>query len=129
MEDVISRQAAVDAICMEWCGVKNNGCEHEFYRKVDKYMYCDGCDDVNVIKALPPAQRWIPCKERLPEKERKTYWVCTDEKSQLECRWTNNVHGFGESDHWGWKVIDLPKCTMVVAWRELPEPYREEQDG
>lgn len=79
---------------------------------------------VDDILALPSAQRWIPCSERLPQNERKTYWVCTDVGSQHECRWTNNRYGLCESDTWGWSVFDIPQFTEVVAWMPLPESYK-----
>lgn len=72
--------------------------------------------------------KWIPCSERLPEKKRKTYWVCTDTEYQCECRWTNNRFGLGESDNWGWSYFDTPKYTEIIAWMPLPEPYKGEQE-
>ena len=70
-------------------------------------------------------QQWISCSERMPEEEKKTYWVCTDAGSQHECRWTNNRFGLGEGS-WGWSIFDIPQYTSVVAWRGLPEPYKGE---
>lgn len=83
-----------------------------------------------VIQGMPTvnAERWIPCSERLPEKKRKTYWVCTDTEYQCECRWTNNRFGLGESDNWGWSYFDTPQYTEVIAWMPLPEPYKGEQE-
>ena len=67
--------------------------------------------------------RWIPVTERLPEKEKRTYWICTDTGYQCECRWTNNRFGIGESDEWCWSIADVPQYHKVVAWMFLPEPY------
>jgi hypothetical protein len=58
------------------------------------------------IQALEQT-KWIPCSERLPKKEKKTYWVCTDTEYQCECRWTNNRFGLGEGE-WGWSMFDTP---------------------
>ena len=66
---------------------------------------------------------WIPCSERLPKEEKKTYWVCTDTEYQCECRWTNNRFGLGEGE-WGWSIFDTPLYTKPIAWRSLPEPYK-----
>lgn len=77
----------------------------------------------------PGRSEWIPCKERLPESTRKSYWVCTDAGSQHECRWTNNCFGLGESDEWGWSIFDIPQYTKVVAWMPLPEPYKEKGEN
>ena len=75
------------------------------------------------IQALEQT-KWIPCSERLPNKEKKTYWVCTDTEYQCECRWTNNRFGLGEGE-WGWSIFDTPHYSKPIAWMPLPEPYGE----
>ena len=78
------------------------------------------------LMSLEP-DRWIPCKEKLPPNEKKTYWVCLSNGSQCECRWTNDIYGFGEiDDRWDWSYLDKPRYSTIVAWRELPEPMRLE---
>ena len=89
---------------------------------------CGECDAWNQYKNYPRKQ-WIPCNGRLPEAEKKRYWVCTDTEYQCECRWTNNRFGMGEFDEWGWSIFDIPKHSHVVAWMPLPEPYKEEDDA
>ena len=83
-------------------------------------------DAIDVVLGAIP--HWIPCKEKTPPNIKKTYWVCTDNGIQCECRWTNNIYGFGESDWWGWSFLDTPRYTEIVAWRELPETYKEKED-
>ena len=121
MNDLISRQAAIDALA-----------------KFVPYAICDEStesytngltDAYNLICQLPSAQpepRWIPCGERLPEEEEKSYWVCLDGGGQCQCRWTNNMYGLGANkwDKWGWHVMDKPQYSRVIAWMPLPEPYR-----
>lgn len=70
---------------------------------------------------------WIPCSERLPIEEKKTYWVCTDTEYQCECRWTNNRFGIGEGE-WGWSIFDTPQYSKPIAWMPLPEPYNGGED-
>lgn len=78
----------------------------------------------NVIQSYEESKpRWIPVTERLPEAERKSYWVCTDNGYQCQCRWTNNRFGIRESDKWGWSIFDIPQYQKVVAWMLLPRPY------
>lgn len=80
------------------------------------------------LMSLEPERKkgkWIPCSERLPKEEKKTYWICTDTKHQCECRWTNNRFGIGEGE-WGWSIFDTPQYTKVIAWKPLPEPWKEE---
>ena len=73
--------------------------------------------------------QWTPVTKRLPEEERKNYWICTDTGHQCECRWTNNCFGIGESDEWGWSIFDIPRYSHVVAWMPLPMPWKGEEDG
>lgn len=65
--ELINRQDAIDAICEEWCGVKNCDCKYPFDLTVDDSPFCDGCDDVEIIKSLPtvidydpPTTNYIP---------------------------------------------------------------------
>lgn len=53
--DTISRQAAIDEICLAWCGRKYDDCVHISDFKLGCY-WCDGCSDVQAIMDLPPAQ-------------------------------------------------------------------------
>lgn len=69
---------------------------------------------------------WIPCSERLPEPEKKEYWVCTNDGEQCQCRWTNTNHIWTNfTTDWHWHIGDVPRFSKVVAWRPLPEPYKE----
>ena len=120
MTDLISRQAAIDAIEKAMCedGFRSStGLIH----KTTAY---------EVIRHLPSAQQWIPCSKRLPKNIENRYWICTDGGYQCQCRWTNNIFGLGAGDEWDWKLLDIPQYSKVVAWMPLPEPYRgEEQNG
>ena len=93
----------------------------------DRDEYRERLDNANELMQ----KRWIPVTERLPEREKKTYWVCTDTGYQCECRWTNNQFGIGVSDEWGWSIFDIP-YQKVAAWMSLPDPYeppKEESYG
>lgn len=89
-------------------------------------FYCSYCGAKLDWSWVEPEQKWIPVSERLPKKESKSYWICTDTKYQCECRWTNNIYGIGKSNNWGWSIFDIPQYTRVIAWMPLPEPYRSE---
>lgn len=89
MSDLISRQDAIDVI-----------------KGIDSYF-------VQYIEALPSAQQWIPCSERLPEKK-GFYLVTTEERKKA-------TMGFYE-DIWF-------KAEKVIAWMPMPEPYREEDQN
>ena len=165
MNDLISRQAAIDAC-------------HNYEDGKDAYAYGDvvekrlktlpsaqpderilrelqsaqpqtsmltvecKLDDEELAKAIEEVKKanleliaaephWIPCSEQLPPEENKTYWVCTDNGYQHECRWTNaNPIWTHLTTDWHWNIFDIPQYTKVVAWMELPKPYDGgEQDG
>ena len=80
---------------------------------------------IALYNALP---KWISVTKRLPEMERKSYWVCTNTGYQCECRWTNNIFGIKESDEWGWSIFDVPQYQKVIAWMDLPEPYKPKEE-
>lgn len=92
-------------------------------------------DDEELAKAIEEVKKanleliatephWIPCSEQLPPEENKTYWVCTDNGHQHECRWTNaNPIWTHLTTDWHWNIFDIPQYTKVVAWMELPKPY------
>ena len=105
MEDLISRQAAIDAAsegCFELRGV--------FARIEEK------------LKALPSAQpepKWIPCSERLPKARTEVVVSYTDDSGDR--RYTSS--GWLNKEYW---IVDYEINNFVVAWMPLPEPYREE---
>lgn len=71
MDDLISRQAAIDAVCMEWCGVKHQDCKHPFDVEKGDYYWCDGCETVlRTLPDLPSAQQ--DCAD-CPEYDHKTH--------------------------------------------------------
>ena len=100
MSDLITRQAAIDAI--------NQICP------IDTEYDCTLLDRVDVrcvltdLPSAQPEQRWIPCSERLPE-ERGFYLTTTKDKA-VYC------------DYWNEDNFD--RTEMVIAWMPLPEAYR-----
>lgn len=81
-----------------------------------------------ITDALKKTPRWIPCSERLPEEERKLYWICTDAGCQCECMWTNRNPYWHDKllIEWHWSYIST--WQKVIAWMPLPEPYKESED-
>lgn len=94
MSDLIERQAAIDAISRDMMGGLN-------YKRI--------------IEGLPSAQQWIPCSERLPDKDGR-YLT------------TNSMIGKWIVDWNIWTNEPKPSWLYnhgVIAWMPLPEPYEE----
>ena len=109
MDDLISRQAVLEATSttLKITGKENAEAVYGYIKKL--------CDD---IKALPSAQQWIPCSERLPEED-GTYFVSGV--------WENGDVEVGQLQY----IADENRFSNVIyfnvdAWMPLPEPYREE---
>ena len=103
---------------------------YDSYEKADLFYqwYCDGLmKAIGILLDMEEEQpRWIPCSERLPEEENKSYWICTDGGYQCECRWTNVNHLWTNlTTDWHWHIMDVPQYSKVIAWIPLPEPYEE----
>ena len=143
MSDLISRQAAIDALakCVPYAI-----CDES----TESYM--NGLTDAyNLICQLPSAQpvHWIPCSERLPETDNKNsinnynvlLWVKDkshpEREPQIYLGKLRHIDGddgsgnfWGVKTHpcdwtiWGWSYFNEPE---VIAWMPLPEPYREER--
>lgn len=84
-----------------------------------------------------PEQRWIPCSERLPDKNGR--YLVTRGLKACNSIW-NRVYIVNYSDLMGLKAekiwwdgnvgkSDFQKINDVVAWRELSEPWRGEENG
>ena len=97
MNDLISRQAAIDAIM----------CEPTDAHYPSWYA--------ERLEQLPSAQPgWIPCSERLPENGHYYLWCSDMGHVQSDYYW----NGFENGMKYGYNI---------VAWMPLPEPYREER--
>jgi len=136
--DMISRQAALDAICID-CDCIKAVCAHY---PCEKYIR---------LEQLPSAQQWIPVKTRPMDEEEKRYWeehygytfgedydgmmfdclMPEDGQEIWVCSKCGNVwqdtcevdEGFGLEGNGDWYDI--------VAWMpyERPDPWKGEVDG
>lgn len=98
--------------------------------KLGEFWELNGDEIWQVIDAqstIEPEPHWIPVSERLPDAEKKTYWVCTDSGYQCQCRWTNVNHFWTNlTTDWHWHIGDVPQYSKVIAWKSLPPVYQKE---
>lgn len=85
--------------------------------------------DIANAPTIEPEPQWVPCSEKLPKKEERSYWICLDSGGQCQCRWTNDMYGLGANEHskWGWHIMDKPQYSKVTAWMPLPKPWKGEE--
>lgn len=124
MNDLISRQAAIDGI--------NNICP------VDTEYDCTLLDRVDVrcvLSDLPsaqPEQQWIPCGERLPipnmvyEDVYVYYLVQNEYGDMMVATFVQFTEG---ARVWQQMYQDGAIMEDIVAWMPLPGPWRGEEDA
>lgn len=125
MDDLIRRQDAIDAIkefkhgATEWKDEQDE--RSDIWHRADSAI-ASALEIGLRVKKIPSAQQWIPCSERLPEKEGQ-YLVTLDFSWGKEIEmgdWFIFADGHGE-----WVN---PNSHVTVAWMELPTPWKESED-
>ena len=114
MDDLISRQAAIEVIDAVF---PVDPMKSEYAQGIA----CGAALAKTYVEQLPSAQQWIPCSERMPEKD-GTYFVSGV--------WENGDAEVGQLQY----IADEHRFSNVIyfnalAWMPLPSPYREEVSG
>lgn len=120
MSDLISRQAAIDAIRKGYPDAINSDYKDGLRIATDRAIY-----HVEQLPLVTPEQQWIPCDRELPKPNEedgngfhKAYLV-------QDGRWMDVARWDGKYwIAWGYSTVLL----NVVAWMPLPAPYIPEGD-
>jgi hypothetical protein len=129
-DDLISRQAAVNALWKALFGYEDKT-EKQFTVSdeldvadwIGHRIFVENMSDIDrqTILALPsvqPEQWWIPCSERLPEKD--GHYLCS---FKMPKRIDKIYVGLAYRTYGRWYgYMD----NEIIAWMPLPEPYKEE---
>ena len=117
-------------------------CEHcihtygtlECCNMVDNELIYDCAFGKEQYKKEHESQRWIPCSERLPE-EQNHYLITVKTDMMNGCKpyYGTQISWYGDRDNHF--IVDyigshngLVAKRSVIAWMQLPEPYKEVQD-
>lgn len=83
----------------------------------------------------PSARQWIPCSERLPDKEGEYLVTFSDEwnRNLVRALWYGTPFDLDDRTMWtfyceheyGFEAFKAEK--PIVAWMPLPEPYKESE--
>ena len=132
MDDLISRQAAIDAICEHGTDLERKGIT---VLAVANHKQVT----VDLLESLPSVQpkQWIPCSERLPIEDVKSYapydehlsaFVMVTLKGQTwpYKKLTVKLARYSYSRN-EWRIANN-NLGEVIAWMPLPEPYKGEQE-
>ena len=109
MRDLVSRQAAIDALS-HMCSEDENG------------ITVSRANVNSMLRVLPsaqPEQHWIPCSERLPDKEGA--YIVTDDVGGASCI-IFDAFFYCDEGKPTWLLSQNAK-----AWMKLPEPYKEDE--
>lgn len=110
--DCISRQAAIDAVL-------------KLTYADGAYGYTDAKELVDSLEALPSAQQWIPCSERLPIEREEVIVSCHDDSGDTPFDYTSCGWVTTDGEYW---IVDNEINNHVIAWTPLPEPYKREDN-
>lgn len=110
MDDLISRQAAIDAIEPTLKSILQG----------NSFKAINVMDKIRELPSVQPEQRWIPCSERLPE-ESGRYLI-----SAFDGVVRRTTVAPYQPRYKAWAMTGRMAYWKVVAWMPLPEPYRED---
>ena len=129
MDDLISRQAAIDAI-------RASAKKYTGFMEMEMYTDDDAVEAIEGLPSAQPEQRWIPCSERLPGEHE---WLGT---KKFGTTISNEVYvtfeapdGQRFAKHISFQNGKLSpvdeqrmkvwfKGAKPIAWMPLPEPYK-----
>ncbi len=119
MNDLISRQAAIATAIsgrVRTLPTKEDGEDWIRVNEVRESL-------LNLPTASP---QWIPVTEQLPEAQTEVIVSCTDDSGDTKFRYTSSGWITTDKEYW---IVDNEINNFVVAWREMPEPWKGEDDA
>ena len=126
MEDLIRKSKIYNYIKAQInpFGKPFEGDVYEFGIKLMEYI--EQMDAEESVTDTNIGGKWVPCSEKMPDKEYELYWTTHEDGSIV-------LHGYTKKNGfiYNWEVDDLElrkRQGRVVAWMliPMPEPYKGE---
>lgn len=126
MEDLIRKSKIYNYIKAQInpFGKPFEGDVYEFGIKLMEYI--EQMDAEESVTDTNVGGKWVPCSEKMPDKEYELYWTTHEDGSIV-------LHGYTKKNGfiYNWEVDDLElrkRQGRVVAWMliPMPEPYKGE---
>lgn len=118
MIDLISRQAAIKAICEDGTMFERQG-KYTMTMAERKQM------DADILDSLPSAQPgWIPCNSGKFPEESGTYTVTAYDGATKRVTYAKYQKRLKR-----WELTGARAYWRVLAWQPKPQPWEGEQDG
>ena len=121
MDDLIRRQDAIE-LAMQYCPDDDGSCSKA---GADIREMLDELED---LPSAQPEQKWIPCSERLPDSRRSVLITVSNGKDYE----TSEAYYHELRKDWfevnGDRVCEMSPPWKTIAWCELPEPWKGEEE-
>lgn len=109
--DLISKQAAIDAV--------NNAFDRETL--LDGFVRSIAVRAIRDMPSAQPDPQWIPCSE--PPKESGTYIVTAYDGTNKRVSFVKYQKTLKR-----WDLTGTRAYWRILAYKPMPEPYKEEQE-
>lgn len=113
MKDPIDRQAAIKLTADYLYNLMSPRC----IGLTPDHCWKEAEDILAKVPSAQPEQRWIPCKEQMPEPDSWAIW-CSRKGLIQVARWKEDA-----IDHF-WPNQGFFELEDAVAWMSMPERYR-----
>ena len=113
-DDLIRRSDAIKSL-NDYLGDCYRVSRHKYEKTMLDAISMDFEAVITNIPSVEPKQEWIPCSERLPEKD----------KEVLVYLWESPYIAWIYDGEWHTEEFNVDKDDEPIAWMPLLEPYRE----
>lgn len=97
----------------------DDGVARHYDDTYDITIHCESEEEQEKAIELIKSRQWIPCSERMPERDQ----ICIVTDETRKCAYEYGFHDETYDNETGWTYLG----HKIIAWMPLPEPYKGEQ--